>query len=70
MAKLHTRHVTIKDLQQAGIPIHTGKEYFKEWPFRFPRRQVSLQRVRQILAKVPFSLAEEVARMREEEDQP
>ena len=67
MGKVRNHHVTIKELQQAGIPIHTGKEYFKDWPFLFPKRKVSLQRVRQILAKLPYSLAEEVARMREEE---
>ena len=67
MAKVRNRHMAIKDLQRAGIPIRSGKEYFKEWPFHFPRRKVSLQRVRQILAKIPYSLAEEVARMREED---
>jgi len=65
MAKVENRHVTIKDLQRAGIPIHSGKEYFKDWPR--PKRKVSLERVRAILAKIPYSLAEEVARMREEE---
>ncbi|MDP3723085.1 MAG: hypothetical protein Q8R91_06280 [Candidatus Omnitrophota bacterium] len=65
MAKLNTRHVTIKDLQQAGIPIHTSKEYFKEWPK--PKQSVSLERVRAILSKLPGSLADEVSRMRDEE---
>lgn len=67
MAHVKDRHVTIRDLQRAGIPIHSGKEYFKEWPFLFPKRHVSLEHVRRILAKIPYSLAEEVARMREEE---
>jgi len=66
MARVKNHHVTIKALQKAGIPVHAGKEYFKAWPFHFPRRRVSLQRVRQILAKIPYSLAEDVARMREE----
>lgn len=66
MAKVKDRHVTIQDLQRAGIPVHSGKDYFRGWPFSFPRRRVSLQQVRQILAKIPYSLAEEVARMREE----
>jgi len=65
MRHVKDRHVTIKDLQRAGIPIHSGKEYFKDWPR--PKRKVSLERVRAILAKIPYSLAEEVARMREEE---
>jgi len=65
MAKLKTRQVTITELRQAGIPIHTGKEYFKEWPR--PKHTVSLERVRAILSKVPGSLADEVSRMRDEE---
>jgi len=65
MADVKTHHVTIKDLQRAGVPIHPGKEYFKHWPR--PKRKVSLERVRAILAKIPYSLAEEVARMRDEE---
>lgn len=67
MEKLRERRVTLQHLQRAGIPIHPGNEYFKAWPFHFPQRRVSLQRVRQILAKLPYSLAEEVARMREED---
>ena len=66
MHRVKAEHVTIKDLQQAGIPIHSGREYLKGWPFTFPRRKVTLERVRQILARIPYSLAEEVARMREE----
>ena len=65
MAQIRSPHVTIRDLQRAGIPIHSGREYFKHWPR--PKRKVSLQRVRTILAKIPHSLSEEVARMREEE---
>ena len=65
MAKVKDRHVTIKDLQQAGIPIHSGREYFKEWPR--PKRKVSLERVQAILSKIPGSLAETVSRMRDEE---
>ena len=65
MNKMQTSPVTIRDLQRAGIPIHSGKEYFKEWPR--PKRHVSLERVQSILAKIPGSLAEEVARMRDEE---
>ena len=65
MHKVKTPPVTIKDLQQAGIPIHPSKEYFKSWPR--PKRPVSLERVRAILAKIPGSLAEEVSRMRDEE---
>jgi len=64
MAKVRNRRPTIRELQRAGIPIHSSREYFKDWPK--PKRQVSLQEVRTILAKVPVSLAEEVARMREE----
>ena len=68
MTKLHTpHHLTLQQLQGAGLFIHSGKTYFKTWPFPFPRRKVSLQRVRTILAKLPFSLSEEVARQREED---
>ena len=65
MAKVNHARLTVRELQQAGIPIHTGHEYFKDWPR--PKRHVSLERVRAILAKLPGSLAEEVARMRDEE---
>jgi len=65
MAKVHVPHPTIQELQKAGIPIHSGKEYFKEWPK--PKRRVPLDRVQAILAKIPGSLAEEVSRMRDEE---
>ena len=65
MARAVTGHVTIQDLRRAGIPIHTGKEYFKGWPR--PKHKVSLERVRAILAKIPGSLAEEVSQMRDEE---
>ena len=65
MAKLHeARHVTIEDLRKAGVPVHTGKEYFKSWPR--PKHPVSLERIRTLMTKIPGSLAEEVARMREE----
>jgi hypothetical protein len=67
MAKVRNQRVTIQDLKRAGVPIHSGQEYFKDWPFPFPKRKISLQRVRQILGKLPYSLAEEVARMREED---
>ena len=67
MTKLYpTPRVTIQQLQHTGCPIHSGKAYFKTWPFPFPRRKVSLQRVRAILAKLPYNLSDEVARQREE----
>ena len=65
MAHVKTHQVTIKDLQQAGIPIHSGREYFKEWPR--PKRKVSLERVRAILSKIPGDLADTVSRLRDEE---
>lgn len=64
MATIHA-HPTIEELKQAGIPIHTGKEYFKHWPK--PKYKVSLEQVQAILAKIPGSLSEEVSRMRDEE---
>lgn len=65
MAKVKDHDVTIADLQRAGIPVHTSKAYFKDWPR--PRHTVSLERVRAAMTKIPGSLAEEVARMRDEE---
>lgn len=65
MTKTISQEVTIKDLQRAGIPIHTSHEYFREWPR--PKRPVSLERVRAILSKLPGSLAATVSRLRDEE---
>ena len=65
MTKLSAHRMTIEELRQAGIPIHSGKEYFKHWPK--PKRRVSLERVQAILSKIPDSLAEEISRMRNEE---
>lgn len=65
MPNVKNSQVTVNDLRQAGIPIHVGKEYFQHWPR--PKRNVSLERVRAILARIPHSLAEEVATMRDEE---
>lgn len=66
MAKIHdARHVTIEELRQAGVPVRTGKEYFRSWPR--PKHPASLERIRALMTKIPGSLAEEVSRMREEE---
>lgn len=65
MGKIKERPITIRDFQKAGVPITPGNEYFKDWPH--PRRKVSLERVQKILSKIPGSLSEEVAKMREEE---
>lgn len=61
--KVH--HPTIKDLQKAGIPVIPGNEYIpKEW---LPKKLVSLQEVHKRLSKIKGSLAEDIARIREEE---
>lgn len=62
MAKI--RHITIKDLQKAGIPVIPGNEYIpKKW---LPKRPISLQEVHKRLSKIKGSLAEDIAQMREE----
>ena len=63
MAKVENRHVTIKDLQRAGIPVKPASAYVpKAWRRRKP---VSLERVHAILSKVKGNLADEIARTRE-----
>lgn len=67
MSKAVHKNITIKDLQKAGVPITPGNEYFKDWPK--PKHKVSLEQVQKILSKIPGSLSQEVAKMREEEEQ-
>ena len=65
MPQVKERSLTIKELQKAGIPVVSGREYFKDWPK--PKRRFSLQRLRKILSKIPGSMDVEIARMREKE---
>ena len=64
MAIVHARHITIQDLQKAGVPVTPGSVYIpKSW---LPRRPVSLEEVHRRLAKIKGSLAEDIAKMREQ----
>ena len=65
MTKVDEHRITIKDLRKFGILITPGNEYFKDWPK--PKRRVSLKQVQKILAKIPGTLSQEIAQMREEE---
>jgi len=66
MAKAtHRSVITIRDLQKLGYPVIPGSEYIpKAW---LPKKPVSLEAVRQRLAKIKGSLAETVAKIRDEE---
>ena len=56
--------VTFEQLKKAGIKVLTGKEFGLS---KFiTHRNVSLEEVRQILSKFKGSVAEEVAKMRDE----
>lgn len=64
MAKAHIAHVTIKDLQEAGIAVTPGAQYIpKAW---LPKRPVSLEEVHRRLAKIQTSLSSDIADMREQ----
>ena len=68
MAYIKERHITIKDLQKAGYPIVSGREYLKGLRWHLPKnRKVSLKEARKILSKIPTSFADEVIRARNED---
>ena len=49
------------------VPQRTGKEILLEYCRRQGNRRISLEQARRILARVPFSLAERVRKLREQE---
>jgi hypothetical protein len=64
MAKTKHRRVTIASLQRAGLPVVRGKVYVhREW---MPTHRISLAALHRKLAMFRGSLAEEIARAREE----
>jgi len=64
MSKVRERQVTIKDLQKAGLPIVPGRVYVrKEW---LPKRRFSIETLHRKLATFRGSLADEIARARDE----
>ena len=57
--------ITVQDLIKMGLPITPGDKYIpKEW---IPKKAPSLVEIRRRLSKIKESLAETVARMRDEE---
>ena len=64
MAKIKQQRVTIASLQRAGLPVVRGKVYVRpEW---IPTHRISLAALHRKLAAFRGSLAEEIARAREE----
>ena len=64
MSYVRDHQLTMKDLQKAGLPIVPGRVYVrKEW---LPKRRLSLQALHRKLATFRGSLADEIARSREE----
>lgn len=62
--KIKEKHVTLKDLQKAGIPIVTGKEYGLHKLIR--QKPKGIEEVRKILSKIKTSLSDDIIKMREE----
>ena len=64
MAHIQTHQITLHDLRKAGLPVVSGRAYVrKEW---LPKRRLSLATLHRKLATFRGSLAEELARAREE----
>jgi len=64
MHNAKTKHVTIQELRQRGVPITPGNKYIpKRW---LPKRDIPLEEVHRRLAKIRGSLANDVAQMRDE----
>lgn len=58
-------HITIEELRRMGFPVTSGSKYIpKSW---LPKRVPSLQEIHKRLSKIKGSLAEEIARMRDED---
>ena len=58
------RTITIKDLEKAGVPVVSAKDYIPKNLIKDPA--VSLERVQKILAKIPTSLAETISQLRDQ----
>ena len=68
MLRVKEHSITVKDLQKAGYPVTTGRDYMKGFHWPLPKnRKVSLKEVQQFFKKIRRSLAEEVSKMRNEE---
>jgi len=64
MAKVKNHHVTIRDLQKTGLPVVPGRAYVrKAW---LPKRRLSIEALHRKLATFHGSLADEIARARDE----